>query len=165
MLMEQVDVLKQCLSLCSGVTARLDTLEGLRMPTVPREQLPRPPSITNAAGTRRRSAPKSPTDVWYEWFVLDPQMRLFITEPYRLVRGSASYSAEVLRLGAVADTVLKQYLRHHNCAASSVGTIVKTLTRFERMGALDERKATLSSRIADGVIEEPTPSEYLHPWK
>jgi hypothetical protein len=200
MLQEHVDVMTEMMNLHAkqhaALTDRIAALESnLRgvMPPIPiARQVADTPRHSDAhahttSALRARSAPQSPTDVWYHWYIESPPlwenrnpgnrqrfydtrmliayMRLFLPEDYCLCRGDIDYTSEVIRLGELAHKAVMQYLRARGSRASSVGTLVKVLKHFDNMGAFDGRRSSFVARVRDGSISDPSSVEHLVPWK
>lgn len=141
------------------IVHRLTAVEGAQRPmaTSGSEHSLPSTSVSECSSLRARSAPKSPADSWYHGMF--NRLLLGNLEIQKNASGSTTlaYSSHICAFsylvcihfnGAVKTTLLKycawggrtsrvrQFLRARGSSASSVGIIVKALTKFERVGAL-----------------------------
>ena len=117
---------------------------------------------------RRKSAPASLRDAWYEVYTLDKRtdvdrkrksslrslvsfMRIF-AGAYTLDSSAADFCDAVIRVGAVANTNVQAFFASTGTKGAAQGTALKTLRVHYREGALDKRIRAINGLCATGLV-------------
>ncbi|TYZ69499.1 hypothetical protein PybrP1_012863 [[Pythium] brassicae (nom. inval.)] len=159
------------------VYAKLDRLEqnithqSSETPITPTADLHTRPQLCAAAepARKRYKTKKSLRNVWYEWFAekqwaapLPRQrlhdlracvgfMRLFLPDGYDLISG------DLLQIASDSETNVLSFLQESGEPASVVGSVVASMKRLNRGGALNDKIRSYQVLMQSGRIADKSP--------